>query len=169
MSLDDWRALGEDTAVRSELQEGVLIVSPSPRPSHQDAITALILQVGPHVPAEWKLAPDLDVIIDPAFPPTVRRPDLSIRRSGEGREVTVDQVLLVVEILSPGTRRQDLVTKRSEYADAGIPHYWIVDLDAGPTLETLTLRDGTYEGATYTGEFETTEPFALRVDPTALT
>ncbi len=169
MSLDDWRALGEDAAVRSELQEGVLIVSPSPGPSHQDAITALILQVGPVVPAAWKVAPDLDVIIDSSFPPTVRRPDLSVRKADAGREVSADQVLLIVEILSPGTRRQDLVTKRSEYADAGIPHYWIVDLDGGPSVEALTLRDGQYEGANSTGEFTTTVPFDLHVDLTALT
>lgn len=168
MSLDDWRALGEDADQRSELQEGVLMMSPSPRPEHQDAITALIMQVGPAVAAGWKLAPDLDVIVDSSFPPTVRRPDLSVRKADAGREVSADQVLLIVEILSPGTRRQDLVTKRSEYADAGIPHYWIVDLDAGPSIEVLRLDGGAYVGEVVTGVLETTVPFALRVDLTAL-
>ncbi|MGH3611494.1 MAG: Uma2 family endonuclease [Pseudonocardia sp.] len=34
-----------------------------------------------------------------------------------------------MEVLSPGSHRTDHVAKRADYADAGIPHYWIVDLD----------------------------------------
>ncbi|KXO97430.1 Uma2 family endonuclease [Tsukamurella tyrosinosolvens] len=169
MSLDDWRALGEDTSGRSELQEGVLIVSPSPRKLHQTAGLKLAMLLAAHMPDGLELVPDFDVIVEAGFPPTVRRPDLIIVPVTAPDEVTADRVLLIVEILSPGTRRQDLVTKRSEYADAGIPHYWIVDLDGGPSIEALTLRDGRYEGATSTGEFTTTVPFDLRVDLTALT
>ncbi|MCA4995831.1 Uma2 family endonuclease [Tsukamurella tyrosinosolvens] len=58
-------------------------------------------------------------------------------------------VLLAVEVLSPGTRRVDLVMMRSEYADAGIPHYWIVDLDAS-TLEALAFSGDGYESVTAT-------------------
>jgi Uma2 family endonuclease len=35
---------------------------------------------------------------------------------------------LVVEILSPSTRRFDLTLKRQLYAEMGIPSYWIVDI-----------------------------------------
>jgi Uma2 family endonuclease len=35
--------------------------------------------------------------------------------------------LLVVEIVSPGSRINDRVTKREVYAEAGVPAYWIVD------------------------------------------
>ncbi|MET9329049.1 Uma2 family endonuclease [Tsukamurella sp. NPDC003166] len=168
MSLDDWRALGEDTSGRSELQEGVLIVSPSPVPRHQKAGFRLGLALHPQVPDGVEIVPDVDVIVASGFPPTVRRPDLVIVTASTETDIVAADVVLVVEILSPGTRRQDLVTKRSEYADAGIPHYWIVDLDGGPSIEALTLRDGQYEGATSTGEFTTTVPFGLRVDLTAL-
>jgi Uma2 family endonuclease len=99
----------------------------------------------------------------------VRRPDLVIVPASTETDIVAADVVLVVEILSPGTRRQDLVTKRSEYADAGIPHYWIVDLDGGPSIEALTLRDGSYEGAVRTSEFEVTAPFDLTIDPAALT
>lgn len=51
---------------------------------------------------------------------------------------------------------------------AGIPHYWIVDLDAGPSLLTLTLVDGAYVGEVVTGLVTTTVPFELRIDLTAL-
>ncbi len=168
MSLDDWRALGEDAAGRSELQEGVLIVSPSPVPRHQKAGFRLGLELHPQVPDGVEIVPDVDVIVASGFPPTVRRPDLVIVRAGTATDIVAADVVLVVEILSPGTRRQDLVTKRSEYADAGIPHYWIVDLDGGPSIEALRLEDGAYTGEVVTGALETTVPFALRVDLTAL-
>jgi Uma2 family endonuclease len=36
----------------------------------------------------------------------------------------------VCEVLSPSTRRHDLLTKRPLYAEAGVTWMWIVDLDA---------------------------------------
>ena len=77
-------------------------------------------------------------------------------------------MLLAVEVISPGTRRIERVMKRSEYADAGITHYWIVDLD-GPRLTELTLTDGQYTGSEHIGEFTTTVPFAFDLDLRMLT
>ncbi|MGH3902748.1 MAG: Uma2 family endonuclease [Pseudonocardiaceae bacterium] len=54
-------------------------------------------------------------------------------------------VLAAVEIISPGTGTTHRVTKRYEYADAGIPHYWLVDLDEPVTLTAYTLVDRNYE------------------------
>lgn len=53
--------------------------------------------------------------------------------------------MLAVEVLSDGTRRIDPVLKFSEYAEAGIPHYWIIDLDPSTTLTAYLLVDGEYE------------------------
>jgi Uma2 family endonuclease len=36
-------------------------------------------------------------------------------------------VTLVVEVVSPGTRKRDRLEKPAEYAAAGIPHYWRVE------------------------------------------
>jgi Uma2 family endonuclease len=38
--------------------------------------------------------------------------------------------VLVVEIVSPGSRGTDHVMKLHEYAKAGIENYWIIDPDA---------------------------------------
>ena len=57
---------------------------------------------------------------------------------------------LVLEVVSPDDRRRDLVLKRTEYAAAAIPEYWIVD----PEYETITvlrldhdmyIEDGVYQ------------------------
>ncbi len=45
-------------------------------------------------------------------------------------------MLVVVEIVAPESRRTDNVIKRAEYADAGVPHYWTIDLEGlGGKLE----------------------------------
>jgi Uma2 family endonuclease len=62
------------------------------------------------------------------------------------------------------------VLKRSEYADAGIPHYWVVDLDepASLTAHHLAGEFGYVDGGSVTGVFRTTEPFAAEIDLDAL-
>ena len=42
---------------------------------------------------------------------------------------------LVAEVVSPDDPDRDLVVKRADYAEAGIPEYWIVD----PRNETITV------------------------------
>ncbi|WP_336792894.1 MULTISPECIES: Uma2 family endonuclease [Gordonia] len=163
MSLEQWRALGEDTSVRSELQEGVLIVSPSPTPRYQRAIMRLGVHLHGALPDNYDAIPEVDVVLDAAFPPTVRRPDLVVTRPVSGPVVARD-VVVIVEVLSPGTRRVDLVLKRYEYAEAGIPNYWIVDLEGTPRLEALTLVDGRYVGDWVTGTYTSDVPFPVTVD-----
>ena len=51
---------------------------------------------------------------------------------------------LVVEIVSPDDPERDIVTKRADYAEAGIPEYWIVN----PIDTTITVL--TLEGSAYT-------------------
>jgi Uma2 family endonuclease len=50
---------------------------------------------------------------------------------------------LVVEVVSPDDPERDLVVKRADYAEAGIPEYWIINpLDE--TISVLALADGQY-------------------------
>ena len=82
------------------------------------------------------------------------------------------EVLLAVEIISPGSRNVDTHLKSVEYAEAGIPHYWLVDLDPpAPTVTVFGLGapgDGYVESQTTSGELLVTEPFTLRIDVAAL-
>ena len=50
---------------------------------------------------------------------------------------------LVVEVVSPDDPARDLVEKRADYAEGGVPEYWIVD-PRDATITVLTLRDGAY-------------------------
>lgn len=75
-----------------------------------------------------------------------REPDLAVLRSrsdprNEPRYWIGADV--VAEVVSADDPARDLVAKRADYAEAGIPEYWIVD----PRVETvtvLTLAGGAY-------------------------
>lgn len=51
---------------------------------------------------------------------------------------------MVVEVVSPRSRKTDRFTKPAKYAEAGIPLMWRVEL--APSVEVLgfELRDGSY-------------------------
>ena len=153
----------DESLRRAELCRGVLEVSPSPREEHSDAIHELRNVLKAQLPEEYRVGVELDVILDSATPATVRQPDVFVRRSNAPKPLAAEHVVLVVEFLSPGSRHLDRVTKRAEYARAGIPQYWIVDLDKN-TAEVLTLVDGRYEGPTVSGRIRSDVPVALDVD-----
>jgi len=50
---------------------------------------------------------------------------------------------LVLEVISPNDPARDGVRKRADYAQAGIPEYWIVDPDA-ETITVLALAGDAY-------------------------
>jgi Uma2 family endonuclease len=77
-----------------------------------------------------------------------RIPDLTVwsRAQPEAVWLPVTDLLLVVEIVSPGLEGTDQVTKVAEYAAAGIPQYWMVARDAAETVTLMRLTpDGTYK------------------------
>jgi Uma2 family endonuclease len=173
LSLEEWNELPEEESRRYELAEGVVQVNPKPVPRHQLAVSDLRYQMRNQLPAGFQVIPDVEVVIFGAWPPTVRAPDLAVVsidavRANPARFPAAD-VLLAVEVLSPGSVRTDRVTKFAEYADAGIPHYWLLDLEEPVTLTAYRLADGTYQ---QTGESSGTlrsgQPFPLSIDVPAL-
>ena len=49
----------------------------------------------------------------------------------------------MAEVVSPDNPDRDLVDKRMDYAEAGIPEYWIAD-PRDETIRVLTLQDTGY-------------------------
>jgi hypothetical protein len=70
-------------------------------------------------------------------------------------------VSLVIEIVSPGSVRTDRLTKCGEYADARIPHYWIVDITRPVSILVCHLAGefGYVDSGEITGAFTAREPF----------
>jgi hypothetical protein len=79
--------------------------------------------------------------------------------------------VLAVEVHSTTTRRTDQVIKHGGYADAGIGHYWMVDLLGGPALTACHSGGpfGYVDEPPVTGTFTTQHPFPARLELGALT
>ncbi|MFC4950838.1 Uma2 family endonuclease [Pseudonocardia sp. GCM10023141] len=147
LTLEEWDALPEDSALRLELVEGVLVTSPKPLSWHQKAATRLSYRIDEQLPDEITALEEVDVLVT-VEPPTIRNPDVLVTRTDlyltNPQRYRALDVLLAVEILSAGTRRVDRVLKFSEYAEAGIPQYWIIDIGRPTTLLAYRLDGDTY-------------------------
>jgi Uma2 family endonuclease len=173
MTLAEWDALPEDNSAQYELVAGALVVSPKALRRHQLAMALLASQMDEQLPAGWEVGPDFEVLVQAEEPATVRAPDVVVVRADAPQQRALARdVALAAEILSPRTRKVDLQVKAIEYAEAGIPHYWIVDLD--PPVPTITvfglgaLGDGYVESQTAAHELVVDVPFPLRIDVDAL-
>ncbi len=117
---DDDVALGES---RLEYIDSAARVNLSPRRSHQDAsrqianLLADALPPGFGVTEAWSWRPTNDEFIPDVM--VLVDTDEDVRYTGLPE--------LVAEIVS-SDRSSDLVVKSRQYADAGLPHYWVVDL-----------------------------------------
>ena len=177
MTLEEWDALELDEARRWELVEGGIVMTPRPRPLHQVVSGNLRQLIRENLPTSLVVLQEVEITVEARFPPTVRDPDLVVvnRSVVDRNPVRIDasDVVLVIEIVSPGSRRTDRVMKAYEYAKAGIEHYWIVDLDADPDERFLmhALRDGTYHraGAVVGDRVRTEEPLVVDFTLDALT
>jgi Uma2 family endonuclease len=169
LTLAEWEALPEDNSHHYEMQEGVLIARPRSGTLHQFALGNFMRLVGPQLPAPWAQVHLVEVVTRPHFPPCVRVPDIVVfaddRVDLNAPRLTADQVLVAVEIISPGSRDTDTVLKPVEYARAGIPHYWVIDLEPPVSLAVYHLAGQQYRKApAVTGQLKVTEPFPLSIE-----
>ena len=130
----EYRDLGEEVSRTIEIVHGHVIRCESPTPQHNlvarrlsFALESARLPAGPCLRVETEV--DLVLWRVPRF--TFRRPDVIVYRclDDPGRKPTAQDTLLVVEVTSPTTIKEDLLDKRAQYAAAGIPLYLVVVLD----------------------------------------
>ena len=124
-----------DDQLRHELIDGEHFVSPSPATTHQQVskrlFVALNVFVERHRLGEVLYAP-FDIKLS-AW--TVLVPDLVYFTAARFADVVNEKHAtaapdLVVEILSPGTRRRDKGRKRAVYDREGVREYWMMDPEA---------------------------------------
>jgi len=130
----DLVALPEDQ-LRHELIDGEHVVTPSPGTVHQRILLNLVRHLLPYLDRSGlgrMLVAPFDVKLS-LF--TVVVPDIVYFTADRFARVVNEKHAtaapdLVVEILSPGTRRRDKGRKRAVYDREGVQEYWIVDPDA---------------------------------------
>lgn len=151
-SLDDLTAAmaADPHGHRYEIsREGVLSVMPPPGYTHAIIATRLMLWLGAGGVAAERIAQAIGLRI-PGEDGAVggRIPDLVVwsRAQREAVWLSVADVLLVIEIVSPGSKGTDTVDKVDEYAAAGIPQYWTVDSQSpAQTVTMYRLVGNAYE------------------------
>lgn len=126
---DRWEQLPDD-GNRYEVICGVLYMTTSPSQFHQWVVKRLMILVG--YPAEvqglvYAYTAPIGVLM-PGCDPV--QPDFLLIRQ-ERADIIPDQRIrgvpdLIAEVLSPNNAEHDTVVKRSAYARAGVPEYWIV-------------------------------------------
>jgi Uma2 family endonuclease len=134
-----------DDGKRYEIIEGELYVTPSPNPVHQ-RVSKRLLRVlvdyfeGRSLGEVFHAPVDLILTRGDVFVPDLLVAADSGHVSKRGIE---GPPLLVVEILSPSTSRQDRGVKARRYAELGVEHYWIVDPERR-SVECHRLERGTF-------------------------
>ena len=126
------RALPEDGR-KYETVHGELLVSPAPRPWHEEICIRLLIRFRAYAERErvghvFASRSDISWSDD-----TLVEPDLFVVPLEEARTLTwsaMKHLLLAVEVLSPSSARADRFTRRRLYQSVGVPTYWVVDADA---------------------------------------
>ena len=131
----------------AEIVDGVLYTSPRPAMPHALATSSLgndlsnPFQFGRGGPGGWWIIfePELHFGEDILVPDLAgwRRERMADFPDGAYSTLAPDWVC---EVLSPSTRRLDLLGKRPIYAREGVAHMWVVD-PKDRTLEAFELRD----------------------------
>src|SRR3954471_551556 len=153
-----------------EFTDGEIEVLPMPTSSHQvillllyDLFRATIRQTGGRI-----LVAPLRMQVRPG---KYREPDILMLRDATDPRYQDAFWLgadLVVEIVSPDRPERDTLEKPRDYAEAGIPEYWIVN-PLNATITVLVLAGGSYSihGVFQRGELATSrllQDFSVPVD-----
>jgi len=144
LTYDDFLLFPEGDGLRHEIIDGEHYVTPAPNLSHQDLVGrlyfALELWLRAHPGTGRVLFAPFDVVLSYH---DVVEPDLMFVAADQPHILTQKNVqgppALVIEVLSPGTRKRDRTIKRDLFERSGVREYWLVDPDA----KTVTvLRRG---------------------------
>ena len=124
-----------------ELIDGLLVDMSPKSPAHENAIAWLLKLLVRSL--------DLD-----RFEVRVRaalttgtsepEPDIMVIEPDAPRPYHPGTAALIIEV-AVSSQKRDLRHKPPIYANAGVPDYWVVDLDAGRVVVHGSPRDGAYE------------------------
>jgi Uma2 family endonuclease len=164
---DSW---SDEQCAGIEIVDGMVVVSPSASKRHNRLARVLANALDAAGGSEWNADTDFDVRLQDV-PLTNRRPDVVVYRADtiDVMPTRPEHVLLVADVVSPGSETTDRVVKVDQYAKAGIGFYWRVEQAAtgAPLLYTYVLDPAARayrDGAVFTGMAKVSVPFVVEVD-----
>ncbi|WP_239373336.1 Uma2 family endonuclease [Frankia sp. Cj5] len=172
VTAEQYGSWSDEQCAGIEIVDGMVVVRPSAPKRHNRLIkilaVALEAAAGPDRNADF----DVDVRLQDV-PLTNRRPDVVVYRADtiDVMPARPEHILLVVEVVSPGSETTDRIVKAGQYARAGISYYWRVEQPpAGvPVVHTYILDPAsrTYrDGEVFTGVVDAVAPFPMKIDLT---
>jgi Uma2 family endonuclease len=144
LTAEMWEQLPESICRRIEVVGGQVVFMNSPSEDHQGALFPVAAALKSHADQHarqhdqcLRMRQEFDLRLDDE-PMHQRKPDVIVYKCvPRGELPRAEDVLLVVEIVSPSSRVTDKIDKLGEYAAAGVPHYWIVETRNG-AISTVT-------------------------------
>ena len=129
-----------DDGMRHEIIDGVHYVTPAPIVRHQRLVTRLLVAIGSFLEVNAGIGEVFGARFDVIFTRfDVVEPDLLFVADDQRSILTEANArgapALVVEVLSPGTKKRDLGVKKDLFDRGGVREYWIVD----PEANTVTI------------------------------
>jgi Uma2 family endonuclease len=131
LTIEQYKALDEPAGVRYELDQGELIVTPSPATRHNLVCGHIYSRM-----SSWVEEHDLGLVVYEVdvklAEDTVRRPDIMFIRRERMQEVDLDQAPvrvvpdLVIEVVSKHDHPDDLMLKIRQYQRAGVQATWVL-------------------------------------------
>lgn len=159
-TIEDLVALPED-GLRYELVDGSVHVSPPPPNLHNLAANQLAFLLRAVLDDSWRIVTPGAILFDNR---NYREPDLLVvtREGVRPSYARPQDLLLVMEVMSPSSVSTDRLTKPAQYATAGIPHYWRLERQDTPVLLTYALEGEVYrEVGRFVDEVVIEAPVAL--------
>ncbi|WP_250291993.1 Uma2 family endonuclease [Frankia sp. CiP1_Cm_nod1] len=170
ITVEQYDSWSEEQCAGIEIVDGTVVVSPRAFKRHNRLVKILAVALEAAAGPGWNADFGFDVRLQ-EVPLTNRRPDVVVYRADtiDIMPARPEHILLVVEVVSPGSETTDRVVKAEQYARAGISYYWRVEQPpAGvPVVRTYVIDPATRayrDDEVFTGVVDAVAPFPVKID-----
>jgi Uma2 family endonuclease len=156
--------------LRYELIDGALYIMSPQRRFHARTIRTIPTLLNSLLPDGWEAEMEMSVRLGDETQVT---PDIVVfpvepDETEHGTYLTADEIVLIVEVVSPESRKRDRKVKPARYAEAGIPHFWRIEDESGRRVVYVHELDPRTKSYLPTGIFHGTlsvsVPFPIELD-----
>jgi Uma2 family endonuclease len=141
LTFEEWQKLPERGGTIYELDEGELLMEPSPALRHNMIRQRIATRLRQYVESR-----QLGIVVEEMDfrlgPNTVRNPDVAFITADHLKRIDLDRSpvdgapMVAIEVISPSNRTEDMAKKTKQYLSAGCRSVWIVY----PALRTVEIH-----------------------------